>query len=455
MGFGLFGKLPQKRDFVSVNLPHAVLNPFETWLQQAVAASRNEMGGTWVNYYMVAPIWHFWLGPDVLGTTVAGALMPSVDQVGRYFPLSILYLAEPGETLAPPLLAPMDGWYGQLDQRLLSVLGDQPVEVNGLLAGLVPPGAVPVLNLAIAGAPPPGPTPEPAPDSLPEEPPEAVSATGFSSGANGHAEGGGSWDDPVETPPAPDPAPDALEDEPAGEPTDEDIEPAVAAVAVWDVPDSTAESGEPVAAVAAAAAEGPESVRSEDAADDEEADSEVSPASGSSPWDELPALEAMDFSAPKATGGSVPDGAPEFAPDKGGAPFADVANGDEGENAPSGNDSAGSHVSFAAMPDDGEEPEAVPAAAAALADYAPPPYAFAPPQLAASEFKGGVAIAVEPGRAINEALAGLIEIDYRHSAVGRGYWWCGASSTGTATLFAKQGMPDPYFFSRMLMWTGR
>ena len=89
MGFGLFGKLPQKRDFVSVNLPLAVLNPFETWLQSAVAASRSEIGRGWEDYYLVAPIWRFWLGREIFGTVCAGALMPSVDQVGRYFPLAI------------------------------------------------------------------------------------------------------------------------------------------------------------------------------------------------------------------------------------------------------------------------------------------------------------------------------------------------------------------------------
>ena len=43
MAWGLFGKLPQKRDFVALGIPHAVLHPFETWLQSAVAASRNEL----------------------------------------------------------------------------------------------------------------------------------------------------------------------------------------------------------------------------------------------------------------------------------------------------------------------------------------------------------------------------------------------------------------------------
>ena len=43
MPFGIFGKLPQKRDFIAHNLPRGVLEPFETWLQSAVAASRAEL----------------------------------------------------------------------------------------------------------------------------------------------------------------------------------------------------------------------------------------------------------------------------------------------------------------------------------------------------------------------------------------------------------------------------
>ena len=140
MPFGLFGKLPQKRDFLSINLPTAVLNPFETWLQSAVTASRSEIGRNWENYYLVAPIWHFWLGKDILGTAITGSLMPSVDQVGRYFPLAIIYYAGPGETLVPPLVNPIEDWYAAIDERLLSVLAENAqVDPGALLGGLQPP----------------------------------------------------------------------------------------------------------------------------------------------------------------------------------------------------------------------------------------------------------------------------------------------------------------------------
>lgn len=140
MAFGIFGKLPQKRDFIALNLPRAVLEPFETWLQSAVAVSRNELGTSWQDVYLVAPIWRFWIGSELLGTTCAGALMPSVDSVGRFFPLSIIYFAEAGETIAPPPFDALDVWYFTVEERLLSVLNQNAdIAVDRLTEGLSSP----------------------------------------------------------------------------------------------------------------------------------------------------------------------------------------------------------------------------------------------------------------------------------------------------------------------------
>ena len=140
MGFGIFGKLPQKRDFIALNLPRAVLEPFETWLQQAVAASRNELGNAWQDIYLVSPIWRFWIGGDILTSPCAGALMPSVDSVGRFFPLAILYLAEPGRQIVPPPFDALDIWYFTIEERLLSVLDPEAgIAVERLTEGLSAP----------------------------------------------------------------------------------------------------------------------------------------------------------------------------------------------------------------------------------------------------------------------------------------------------------------------------
>src|SRR5262245_12632235 len=122
MAFGLFGKLPQKRDFVAINVPRAVLEPFETWLQSAVAASRNELGDAWREHYLVAPIWRFWIGGGIFGVDCAGSLVPSVDKVGRFFPLTILYSAENGQGIVAPPFDSLDAWYSLIEERLLSCL---------------------------------------------------------------------------------------------------------------------------------------------------------------------------------------------------------------------------------------------------------------------------------------------------------------------------------------------
>jgi type VI secretion system protein ImpM len=144
MGFGLFGKLPQKRDFVALGIPHAILHPYETWLQSAVAASRNELGRGWEEHFLVAPIWRFWLGHEIFGQVCAGALMPSVDKVGRFFPLSILNFSAAGDEGAPPPFAPRSDWYAAIEERLLSVLGENAeIEVANLTSGLAEPEASP------------------------------------------------------------------------------------------------------------------------------------------------------------------------------------------------------------------------------------------------------------------------------------------------------------------------
>ncbi|WP_442579500.1 type VI secretion system-associated protein TagF [Mesorhizobium sp. ASY16-5R] len=140
MGFGLFGKLPQKRDFISFGISEDVLSPLETWLQTAVAASRSELGRGWEELYLVAPIWRFWIGAEVLGANCAGALMPSVDGIGRFFPLLAIYICEAGESLPPPSYAPQEKWFSAVEARLLGVLeeGAAPA-VDSVLAGLPPP----------------------------------------------------------------------------------------------------------------------------------------------------------------------------------------------------------------------------------------------------------------------------------------------------------------------------
>jgi type VI secretion system protein ImpM len=134
MPCGLFGKLPSKRDFVSYNMPRPFLDRWEHWLQEAVASSRLALGDQWQETYLTAPIWRFWFGPQVFGVGATGALMPSVDGVGRYFPLSVCYFVDGAHSrIVPPPNAGLDQWHQTCEQFLLGLLDDRLPDEPGAL----------------------------------------------------------------------------------------------------------------------------------------------------------------------------------------------------------------------------------------------------------------------------------------------------------------------------------
>lgn len=101
---GYFGKVSTHGDFVTRGLPDALVAAWDGWLQQCIQASRARLGERWLDRYLTSPVWRFAIAPGVLGPEgLGGVLMPSVDRVGRYFPLMI------GATGAPPLM----DWFEQ------------------------------------------------------------------------------------------------------------------------------------------------------------------------------------------------------------------------------------------------------------------------------------------------------------------------------------------------------
>ncbi|WP_280150904.1 type VI secretion system-associated protein TagF [Piscinibacter sp. XHJ-5] len=115
---GWFGKMPSVGDFASRRLPDAFVRRWDAWLQRGLALGRAELGEAWLAGYLVAPIRRFWIAPGLLGRGGwGGVLMPSVDRVGRHFPLTIV---QPVRTLAAALAA-VD-WYRELDAAARRVL---------------------------------------------------------------------------------------------------------------------------------------------------------------------------------------------------------------------------------------------------------------------------------------------------------------------------------------------
>lgn len=144
MAAGLFGKLPAKRDFVESGVPPSFMAVWDPWLQGAVALSRNQLGPGWLDLYLAAPIWRFWLGPGIAGQAVLGALMPSVDGVGRYFPLTLVVCGD----IAPPTVDGHETWFAPAEALLLSALADG-ADYADLLAGIT---ALPIPH-PLTGAP--------------------------------------------------------------------------------------------------------------------------------------------------------------------------------------------------------------------------------------------------------------------------------------------------------------
>lgn len=119
---GFFGKVVSHGDFVSRRLPPALVGVWDAWLQAGLQASRDLLGARWLEVYLTSPVWRFALAPGACDEHAwAGVLMPSVDRVGRHFPLTIAAGA-PGGAALPDWLTGGQAWYAQAEALALSTL---------------------------------------------------------------------------------------------------------------------------------------------------------------------------------------------------------------------------------------------------------------------------------------------------------------------------------------------
>jgi len=98
-----YGKLSSLGDFAHRRMSPQLLDLCDTWLSRAIADSREQLGAGWLDVYLSAPLWRFAWAPGVVDERWwFGVLMPSCDNVGRYFPLIMLESrqAPPTDTLA-------------------------------------------------------------------------------------------------------------------------------------------------------------------------------------------------------------------------------------------------------------------------------------------------------------------------------------------------------------------
>jgi len=142
---GFFGKVSTHGDFVSRRIPPAFLEVWDNWLQQAMHTSKEQLDIKWLETYLTSPIWRFALSNGVVDEHAwAGVLMPSVDRVGRHFPLMIAA----GVAGQAPLLQWMSNgetWYDELEELALSSLGNQFL-LESFDAALQEKSGLPVLS---------------------------------------------------------------------------------------------------------------------------------------------------------------------------------------------------------------------------------------------------------------------------------------------------------------------
>ncbi|MCX7102381.1 MAG: type VI secretion system-associated protein TagF [Methylobacter sp.] len=141
---GFYGKLPMVGDFVSRRLPNDFISSWDSWLQSAIAASREELGDDWLKNYLTSPIWRFLLSPGLCGNqAVAGIMMPSVDRVGRYYPLTVAVQINQSSQL-PFLFTSGNAWFEQLeDAAFMALEGNLDINAFDELIQTIPPFSLP------------------------------------------------------------------------------------------------------------------------------------------------------------------------------------------------------------------------------------------------------------------------------------------------------------------------
>lgn len=141
---GFFGKLPARGDFVGGGLSPALVAAWHAWMQQRLAESRDKLQEGWTEAWLVAPVWRFALPPGQCGTqSVTGLFLPSVDKVGRYFPL--LAAIEGGGAGRDPSVPGAMQFHDRLEDACRLALDQDwpPDRVVASLADILPPGDAP------------------------------------------------------------------------------------------------------------------------------------------------------------------------------------------------------------------------------------------------------------------------------------------------------------------------
>lgn len=143
MAPGWYGKIPTLGDFAARGLPGSFVGRWDRWLQGSIRASREHLGDDWLTVYLSSPAWRFALMPGCLdGAAWVGVLVPSVDRVGRYFPLTIAAPLEDAASAIDAMIGARE-WFQAIEHAALDML-DPTADAAMLDARLAAIGTLPV-----------------------------------------------------------------------------------------------------------------------------------------------------------------------------------------------------------------------------------------------------------------------------------------------------------------------
>jgi type VI secretion system protein ImpM len=120
---GVYGKVPSRGDFVSRRLGSDFIECWDTWLQRVMSESREALGAQWLECFLSAPVWRFAVPAGMCSKSGwVGLILPSVDRVGRYFPLTIAAPVHEESIDVPSTLSRAIQWLDSVEDLALEAL---------------------------------------------------------------------------------------------------------------------------------------------------------------------------------------------------------------------------------------------------------------------------------------------------------------------------------------------
>ncbi len=135
MQVGFYGKLPSHGDFLQRRVSEAFVDVWDGWLSECLPASRTIFGARWLEIYLTSPVWRFVCAAGAVGPApVIGLIAPSVDQVGRYFPITIVAELAPDVSLVAA--AGWERFFDIAERLVIETLAPEHVNFDQFDAGV-------------------------------------------------------------------------------------------------------------------------------------------------------------------------------------------------------------------------------------------------------------------------------------------------------------------------------